>query len=405
MKKVALFLSIILIISLINVSFATNLYDDKNTINNSIEEEEKKVEEIEEKKAEVQDSIFVVAQKKETLINSIKKTEEDINKKQAELDVIQKDLEKAGKRIKKQEDDFSKRVKAMYERSNESTLEIFFKSDGISDFMNRLDFARAVAKQDKEVLDSFKEEKERIKKLEEVAKSKLAELNALKDQQVKDKAELVAVEKELEERAAELQAEIDKQKQVISDKRAELDGILEQIRVFEAEQERLRQEKEQREREERERKQREEEERKRQEEEQAENDSDSESEDSTDSEEATDSEDTTDSEDSSVTTSRSSGSWVWPLPGEYYISSYFGMRYHPILEYYYQHDGLDIPGDSGEPIVAASDGVVVDAGWMGSYGNAVIISHGDGISTIYAHASVLYVSAGQSVSAGECFCR
>lgn len=88
-----------------------------------------------------------------------------------------------------------------------------------------------------------------------------------------------------------------------------------------------------------------------------------------------------------------------PVPGG--ISSPFGQRLHPILRYTRMHTGADMSGSSGTPIVACRTGTVVIAGSQGGYGNTVVIDHGGGMATLYAHQSRIGVSAGQQVSAGE----
>ena len=65
------------------------------------------------------------------------------------------------------------------------------------------------------------------------------------------------------------------------------------------------------------------------------------------------------------------------------------------------HTGIDFAGPVGSTIVAADGGTVTFAGWMGGYGNSVIISHGGGIETVYAHCSALLVTKGQKVAQGE----
>lgn len=65
------------------------------------------------------------------------------------------------------------------------------------------------------------------------------------------------------------------------------------------------------------------------------------------------------------------------------------------------HMGIDISAPNGTAIKAASDGVVTYSGWMGGYGNLVIISHGNGITTYYGHCSKLYVSEGEQITAGD----
>jgi murein DD-endopeptidase MepM/ murein hydrolase activator NlpD len=79
------------------------------------------------------------------------------------------------------------------------------------------------------------------------------------------------------------------------------------------------------------------------------------------------------------------------------ISSGFGYRVHPIFRVRKMHTGVDINADAGTPIKAAAGGVVVHSGRRGGYGNCVIIDHGGGLATVYAHCSTLSVSAGQEV--------
>lgn len=96
---------------------------------------------------------------------------------------------------------------------------------------------------------------------------------------------------------------------------------------------------------------------------------------------------------------KSTGSMVWPLNGQ--ITSEFGWRTHPIFGTSKYHSGLDIAGDYGLPIVAADGGVVIYSGWISGYGNAVIIDHGGGITTLYGHNDSLAVGEGQNVSQGQ----
>ena len=93
------------------------------------------------------------------------------------------------------------------------------------------------------------------------------------------------------------------------------------------------------------------------------------------------------------------GQFIWPVSGP--ITSPFGYRTHPIFGTQIFHSGLDIGVDTGTPVAAADSGVVVEADWLGGYGYAVIIDHGNGLSTVYAHNSELLVSAGQAVSQGQ----
>ncbi|NLW65705.1 MAG: M23 family metallopeptidase, partial [Clostridiales bacterium] len=97
------------------------------------------------------------------------------------------------------------------------------------------------------------------------------------------------------------------------------------------------------------------------------------------------------------------GAYMWPVAGTSTgnVSSYFGYRTHPIFGDQRFHSGVDISAGSGTTIMAADSGTVLSATYHYSYGNYVVISHGSGSSTLYAHMSSIAVSAGQSVSKGQ----
>jgi len=84
---------------------------------------------------------------------------------------------------------------------------------------------------------------------------------------------------------------------------------------------------------------------------------------------------------------------IWPCDGV--VVSGFGMRWGRM------HEGIDIGCAYGTPNRAAASGTVIYAGWLGGYGNLVVVDHGNGLSTAYAHASSILVSVGQSVSQGQ----
>ena len=94
------------------------------------------------------------------------------------------------------------------------------------------------------------------------------------------------------------------------------------------------------------------------------------------------------------------GVMAWPVPGYTTITSQYGMRTHPITGVYKLHTGTDISAPIGATFVAANDGIVVKAEYNTAYGNMVMIDHGGGISTLYAHGSEILVSVGQTVFKG-----
>ena len=95
------------------------------------------------------------------------------------------------------------------------------------------------------------------------------------------------------------------------------------------------------------------------------------------------------------------GTFLWPVPDCTLITSRFGYRIHPILKYERFHAGVDIGAKSGDTIVAADGGTVAVAEYSDSYGNYVLINHGNGYTTLYAHMCSIAVEAGQTVEQGE----
>ena len=95
------------------------------------------------------------------------------------------------------------------------------------------------------------------------------------------------------------------------------------------------------------------------------------------------------------------GRGVMTVPVDAEITSQFGYRMHPILGYQKFHSGIDFGADEGTTIRAAVAGVVIYAQWYGGYGNAVILDHGGGITTLYGHTEGFYVAEGATVQKGQ----
>ena len=95
------------------------------------------------------------------------------------------------------------------------------------------------------------------------------------------------------------------------------------------------------------------------------------------------------------------GQLAWPVPGYNKITSKYGMRTHPITGVYKLHTGVDIGAPMGADFIAANDGIVIKAEMNAAYGNMVIIDHGGGFSTLYAHGSQILVTLGQKVTRGQ----
>lgn len=95
------------------------------------------------------------------------------------------------------------------------------------------------------------------------------------------------------------------------------------------------------------------------------------------------------------------GKLAWPVPGSGRITSSYGYRRHPVTGGYRMHTGIDIGAKHGSTIVAAEDGVVIYAGYRSGYGYTIIIDHGGGLTTLYAHSSTLISKKGAVVERGQ----
>ncbi len=95
------------------------------------------------------------------------------------------------------------------------------------------------------------------------------------------------------------------------------------------------------------------------------------------------------------------GEFAWPVPSSTRVTSEFGYRMHPILKVNKLHTGIDIGAPTGTPIVAVNGGKVIQAAWNNSYGYMVMVDHGGGIVTLYAHCSQLKVKTGDIVTRGQ----
>ena len=96
------------------------------------------------------------------------------------------------------------------------------------------------------------------------------------------------------------------------------------------------------------------------------------------------------------------GEMMWAVDPQYnYISSYFAYRINPVTGKGENHRGIDIPAPYGSNVYAALDGVVTVAKWSNSYGNYIVLEHGGGMTTLYAHNSALLKKVGDKVLRGE----
>lgn len=308
----------------------------------------------------------------ETVIGSVseqlRQIEEQLRQATAELGTIkeqrvavenditlnERQLAEAQKRLEGRESVFYKRVRDIYINGRLSYLDVVIGAKDFSDFANRLEVLKRIIDSDITLINEIKKER--------------AEIEAHKQKLEADRAKLV----ELEKAALAKQAEIEQKKaernvvlQKAQNDRATAMQAIEELNASSAQVSAMLKERQ-----------------------------------------------AARAAAAAAATAQSSGgqgasdNWVqgtgqlgWPVSGE--ITSPYGYRVHPIWGTTIYHSGIDIGVDEGTPVHAADGGVVVWSGWMGGYGYAVVIDHGNGLSTLYGHNSELAVDEGQSVAKGQ----
>lgn len=295
-------------------------------------------------------------------------------------------LEQARETESRQLDRYRSRVRAMEENGELGYLGLILQISDLSELLVALDDAGDIMKSDVELYDAYIDARQHTE--------------AVKAQYEEKKTELEGIQEELRIRQAALEAEIDEASQLIRDLEEDIDkrneelhelllaeiATAERIDQLVAEQERQR-------REEEERRRREEEARRQQETPSVPAPSDDDGGDGGGSGEEGDG-----SGGGSVV---GTGSWAWPCPSCTYVTSRAGNRYHPIFDEYRYHSGIDIGAGYGASVTASDSGTVILADVNGGYGNCIMIDHGNGYYTLYGHLSGYAVSEGQSVSQGQ----
>ena len=311
----------------------------------------------------------------ETVIGSVseqlRQIEEQLRQATAELGTIkeqrvavenditlnERQLAEAQKRLEGRESVFYKRVRDIYINGRLSYLDVVIGSKDFSDFANRLEVLKRIIDSDITLINEIKKER--------------ADIEAHKQKLEADRAKLV----ELEKAALAKQAEIEQKKaernvvlQKAQNDRATAMQAIEELNASSAQVSAMLKERQA-------------------------------ARAATAAAAAAAAAQSSGGQGASDNWVQGTGQLGWPVSGE--ITSPYGYRVHPIWGTTIYHSGIDIGVDEGTPVHAADGGVVVWSGWMGGYGYAVVIDHGNGLSTLYGHNSELAVDEGQSVAKGQ----
>ncbi len=345
----------------------------KSQLNNKLAQIKTQKAEVERQLAAYQKDKDAYAGQIGTLNNKINLTEEQIDATEEVLKELThsiaettKKLEQAEKDLVEKKELFATRIRVMYENGETSYMEVLLNSESFSDMLSNMEIVSQIMDYDKNVVREFKETRDSIDAMK-------IQLESDRQQQQDHKESLEADKRELEKDQSKLKTmleNVEKDITLAEKMAAQMDAERDQINQEIAEISRREAEEARRRAEEARRRSR--------------NNS------------------TASTPDTASLSSSGSGSMLWPCPVYTRITSEFGGRNHPITgKWQSGHKGIDIASGRGNPIIAAKAGTVVKSYLSSSYGNYVVISHGGGLMTAYAHMSKRMVSVGDTVAAGQ----
>ncbi len=283
-------------------------------------------------------------ERKSVLDGQISDIQAEINSLDAEIEEInnrieQKDAElaEAHRESSNQYASYKDRVKIIVEKGPITYIEVLANANSLEDFFVRMDVVEQIAAYDNEVLKELKANEERIELLKEMIEQERANVTAVMETSLAKKRDLAAKK----QASQAILNELAESEQEIT---AELKAAKKAEQEASAEIARL---------------------------------------------------------VSGDTSKYIGGQLLWPSTSSYTITSPFSMRVHPTLGVYKQHTGIDIGASYGTSVLAAGEGTVIISGWNNAWGNYVVINHGGGITTLYAHNSQLLVSKGARVTRGQ----
>lgn len=339
----------------------TTIYAEDEDLNNQLSGIQQQMEEAGNKKANAEVTITNVSEQLHQIqveldqaTANLKNYEQQRMAVENEIVKNEKLLAEAQARLSKREGVLNKRVRDIYINGRLSYLEVIIGAKDFSDFANRVEMLKRIIDADIKLISSIKTEREEISQRKATLEADRAKVVELENKA--REAQAVIQKKKDEQSAILAQAQNDKAvaEQMQADLQASSDAIRAMLQQRAAERAAA----------------------------------------AAAAAQAAQSS----GGGSDYTYVQGTGQLAWPVSGV--ITSGFGWREHPIFGRQIFHSGIDIGVDEGTPVHAADSGTVVYSGWMDGYGYAVVIDHGNGISTLCAHNSDLAVSEGQSVSKG-----
>lgn len=342
MRKIISIIIIIYICTNTVISYAT----DFNELKEQRDELQNQIQESTEEKQEIQEELSQNLEQIQKIDENIAKTQstlDDLNDSIGELEgnvaKIKEELEKANKKFENQKKLLDERLVAMYESGTTNYLDVVLSSSSITDFLSSYYLITEITNYDMEFLEEVDNQRKEIENKKLELESEQKLLEKQKQTQVKTKAVLENSKIMRENYISKLSDEERALQEQIDTYNAQVEEIEKEIKSLAI---------------------------------------------------------------ANIGEDYIGGVIGWPIKDHYTITSKYGMRTHPITGVYKLHTGIDISATTGTEFLAVADGVVVKACYNAAYGNMVIIDHGGGVQTLYAHGSEIVATVGQTVLKGDC---
>lgn len=270
--------------------------------------------------------------------------------KEEEIALAEEQLEEALEKEEKQKEAMVARIRMVYENGEPQMLSMLLKSAGFSDFLNKADYVERVISYDQQMWLDYKTIREYVELCKQQLELEKEILDETKDGVEAEQRNLEDLIEQKNRDITEYETDISNKEKAIREYEEEIQAQEEEIASLEAiiaeEKKKI-------------------------------------------------------LESSGVVLTYDGGTFKFPLASYTRVSDDYGMRIHPTLNVEQFHNGVDFAAPKGTAIYAAYDGVVVAAAYSATMGNYVMIDHGDGLYTIYMHASELYVEKDDIVTRGE----
>lgn len=351
---------------------------EKKELEKALKKAQSLLDDLKESKGDVSDSIADLNAQLVTISAKITSLEQELTDKSNAIVDTQEQLAAAQEDAANQYEDMKVRIQFMYENSQSTYLQLLLSSKSISEFLNAAEYISSIESYDRTKLKEYEDTVSYIADTEEVLKQEYADLEDMKAEVEEQKQAVASLMEKKETQLASIEDDISDAQTEADYYAAEIqaqDEMIAQIQAAEAAKKA-------------------EEARKAQEEAQRQQDGQNTGDGATDTgggETPTD----------DKANEYNGGAFRWPCPSSTRVTSDYGTRVSPTAGASSNHKGIDIGASYGADIVAAADGKVVTAAYSSSGGNYVMIDHGNGLYTVYMHASSLCVSAGQNVTAGQ----